>query len=214
MKSSRAEYDPLEEKLNVISHAIGFVLSVIGTGLLFKKTMEIGNSWAIVSSLIFGVAMMVLYAASTLYHASTSENKRRKLRVFDHASIFILIAGTYTPFTLISLHGSIGWILLGVTWSMAIGGIVLKIFYTGRYNMLSTIMYVVMGWSIVFAAFPLVESLGMNGFLWLLAGGIIYSLGAVLYMFDTVKYTHAIFHLFVLMGTACHFISIYYFVLT
>lgn len=213
MKAPKAEYHPFEEKLNIVSHGIGLILSIFGTVLLLQKAFLLHTIWAIVGSLVFGLSMITLYTASTLYHRATKESTRRKLRVFDHASIYVLIAGTYTPFTLVTLHGTIGWLLFGITWSMAIGGIILKIFYTGRYNLLSTIMYVVMGWNIVFAIFPLIEKLGATGFYWLLGGGIIYSLGAVFYMFDKIKYTHAIFHLFVLLGTACHFVAVYFYVL-
>jgi len=206
------EYDPLEEKLNVISHAIGLVLAVVGTVFLLMKSFALGNTMAVIGSLVFGLSMITLYAASTLYHKSSS-SKREYLRVFDHASIYLLIAGTYTPFTLVSLHGQVGWILFGVTWSFAIAGVILKLFYTGRYNLISTLMYAIMGWLIVFAIMPLIDSIGLNGFLWLLAGGIIYSLGAVFYLFDKIRFMHSVFHLFVLMGTICHFIAVYYYVL-
>ena len=212
MKSEGFEYDPLEEKLNVVSHAVGLVLAVIGTVLLLVKSVALNNYLAVIGSLVFGLSMITLYAASTVYHQSSS-SKRAYLRVFDHASIYFLIAGTYTPFTLISLHGEVGWVLFGVTWSMAISGMILKIFYTGRYNVISTIMYVVMGWSVVFAISPLIDSIGLTGFVWLLAGGVVYSLGAVFYLFDKIRFMHALFHLFVLIGTICHFISVYYFVL-
>ena len=129
--------------------------------------------------------------------------------MFDQASIYVLIAGTYTPFTLISLPSNLGWIMFSVIWGLAIIGIILKLFYTGRFNLISTLMYLIMGWNIVFVIVPLIDSIGMDGFWWLLAGGIIYSLGAVFYLFDTIKYMHAIFHLFVLMGSFCHFIAVY-----
>jgi len=206
------EYDPLEEKLNVISHAIGLVLAVVGTVFLLMKSFAMGDTMAVIGSLVFGLSMITLYAASTLYHKSSS-SKREYLRVFDHASIYLLIAGTYTPFTLVSLNGQVGWILFGVTWSFAIAGVILKLFYTGRYNLVSTLMYAIMGWLIVFAIMPLIDSIGLNGFLWLLAGGIIYSLGAVFYLFDKIRFMHSVFHLFVLMGTICHFIAVYYYVL-
>lgn len=212
MKLEGFEYDPLEEKLNVASHAVGLVLAVIGTVFLLIKSVSLNNYLAVIGSLVFGLSMITLYTASTIYHQSSS-SKRSYFRVFDHASIYFLIAGTYTPFTLVSLHGEVGWILFGVTWGMAVSGMVLKIFYTGRYNLISTIMYVVMGWSVVFAISPLIDSIGLTGFLWLLAGGLVYSLGAVFYLFDKIRFMHAVFHLFVLIGTMCHFISVYYYVL-
>lgn len=212
-KSKIFEYDPLEEKWNIGSHAFGLLLTLFGTVLLMIKAIESADIWQIISAAVFSIAMMLLYLASTLYHYSSSQKTRQYLRIFDHASIYLLIAGTYTPFTLVTLHGTLGWVLFGVTWIMAIGGIILKLFYTGQYNLLSTIMYVVMGWNIVFAIFPLMDQLTMTGFYWLLTGGIMYSIGAVFFMFDTIKYTHAIFHFFVLAGTICHFLAVYLYVL-
>lgn len=212
VKTKVFEYDPLEEKWNIGSHAFGLVLAIIGSVFLLNKAIHSADMWQIIGSVVFSVAMMMLYLASTLYHFSSNTKARQYLRIFDHASIYFLIAGTYTPFTLVTLHGTLGWVLFGVTWTMAIGGVVLKLFYTGRYNILSTVMYVVMGWNIVFAIGPLMEKLTMPGFYWLLAGGLIYSVGAVFFMFDKVKYTHAIFHLFVLAGTICHFFAVYLYV--
>ncbi len=212
-KSEVFEYDPLEEKWNVGSHAFGLFLSVVGSVFLLTKAIGSGQKWSVISAVVFSGSMMLLYLASTLYHYSSHEKTRTYLRILDHASIYLLIAGTYTPFTLVTLHGPLGWILFGVTWTLAIGGIILKLFYTGRYNLLSTIMYVVMGWNIVFAIVPLMENLTMAGFYWLLVGGIIYSIGAVFFIFDKVKYMHAIFHLLVLAGTMCHFMAVYFYVL-
>jgi hemolysin III len=212
-KSEVFEYDPLEEKWNIGSHAFGLLLTIVGSVFLLTKAIASNDVWQMVSGVIFSAAMVMLYSASTLYHFSSSEKARTYLRIFDHASIYVLIAGTYTPFTLVTLHGTLGWILFGVTWGLAIGGIVLKLFFTGRFNIVSTIMYVVMGWNIVFAIVPLMEKLSMPGFYWLLAGGIIYSIGAVFFLFDKIKYTHAIFHFFVLAGTICHFLAVYFYVL-
>ena len=213
MNRKVAEYDLLEEKLNIYSHGLGFIAAILATAFLINKSIVLNNNLAVFSAIVFGLSMIILYAASSLYHGSTNPVIRKRLQVFDHASIYILIAGTYTPFALLTLSGTIGWVVFIVTWSMAFAGIILKLFYTGRFNLLSTIMYVVMGWNILFAFNPLIENLTLPGFLWLLIGGIIYSIGAILYMLDNVKYTHAIFHVFVLAGTICHFISIYYFVL-
>jgi hemolysin III len=213
MKRKAAEYDLLEEKMNIYSHGIGFIAAIFATGFLINRSILLGNNLAVWSAVIFGFSMIILYAASTLYHSSQNPVFRKRLQVFDHISIYLLIAGTYTPFALITLNDTTGWVIFAITWSMAIAGIILKLFYTGRFNLLSTIMYVVMGWNILFAINPLIENLTLTGFLWLLIGGIIYSIGAVLYMLDSVKYTHAIFHVFVLAGTICHFISIYNFVL-
>ena len=157
--------------------------------------------------------MVVLYAASTFYHWSTTPTVRYKLQVFDHASIYFLIAGTYTPFALLTLQGTLGWIIFGIVWSFALTGVILKIFFTGRFNLLSTIMYIVMGWIVIPVVFPLIDSLTLEGFWWLLAGGISYTIGAVVFMFDNLKFNHFIFHVFVLLGSIAHFVAVYWFVL-
>lgn len=206
-------YPPYEEKLNVISHGFGFVLSILGLVLLILRAADFGDSLLLVSFSIFGASMILLYAASTFYHSATNKKLRYRLNILDHASIYILIAGTYTPFALVTIQGVAGWSIFGVVWTMALIGVILKLFYTGRYNTLSTVMYVVMGWIIVFAIKPLIENLDFAGLLWLFAGGISYTLGAVIFSFDRIKYNHAIFHLFVLAGTFFHFIAIYFYVL-
>ncbi|MDT0645077.1 hemolysin III family protein [Zunongwangia sp. F260] len=206
-------YPPFEEKLNVISHAFGFGLSIFGLVLLILRADDYGETVHLVSILIFGASMVLLYAASTLYHSAKKHRLRVRLNILDHSAIYVLIAGTYTPFALVTLQGTSGWIIFGVVWGMALAGIILKFFFTGKYQTLSTIMYVVMGWIIVFAVKPLVENLSFNGLMWLVAGGISYTIGAVLFSLDRIKFNHAIFHMFVLFGTFCHFISIYYYVL-
>lgn len=207
-------YDPLEERWNIISHGFGFLLSIIAAVILIVKASQIGDVNHIVSFSIFGGSMILLYAASTFYHAAKSRSLRTKLNVLDHASIYVLIAGTYTPFALVTLNGTTGWTIFIVVWSLALIGIILKLFYTGKYQLLSTIMYVVMGWIIIFAINPLIQGLSTEGLWWLFGGGISYSLGAVLFMLDKkVPFNHAIFHIFVLFGTFCHFISIYFYVL-
>ena len=206
-------YPPAEEKLNVWSHAFGLGLSLIGLVLLLFRTLDQGDAYVLASVLIFGVSMILLYTASTCYHNCKEEGLRYKLKILDHVSIYVLIAGTYTPFCLITLKGLTGWILFGVAWGLALLGVVLKFFFTGRFRTLSTIMYVLMGWLIVFAIKPLMENLPLDGLYWILAGGISYTLGAVIYSIRKVKFNHAIFHLFVLAGTFCHFMAIYQYVL-
>ncbi|MBL4773479.1 MAG: hemolysin III family protein [Alcanivoracaceae bacterium] len=206
-------YPPLEEKINVISHALGFVLGTTALILLIIKAVKYGNNWHLVSFTIFGISMMLLYGTSTFYHFTQEPNLRKKLKIFDHAAIYILIAGTYTPFTLVTLYGKIGWILFGVSWGLASFGIILKLFFTGRFTLISTLAYVVMGWLIVFAINPLRNNLSEEGLFWLLAGGVSYTVGAILYAFHQLKFNHAIFHIFVLIGSMCHFISIYFYIL-
>lgn len=206
-------YPPLEEKLNIYSHAFGFLLSILGLILLILRANELGEVKHLVSFSVFGASLVVLYAASTFYHSATSLVLRYRLNIVDHAAIYLLIAGTYTPFAMVTLQGTIGWVVFGVIWIMALSGVILKIFYTGRYQTLSTIMYVVMGWVVVFAIKPLLENLPETGLLWLLSGGISYTLGAVIFSLNRIKFNHAIFHVFVLFGSFSHFISIYYYVL-
>jgi hemolysin III len=133
--------------------------------------------------------------------------------VVDHATIYVLIAGTYTPFTLVTLNGWVGWTIFGVSWAMALTGITLKLFFTGRYDLFSTLMYVFMGWIVVFAIKPLINSLSAEGLWWLMAGGLAYTVGAILYSIKKIKFNHAIFHMFVLLGSFCHFVSVYWYVL-
>jgi hemolysin III len=206
-------YSPLEEKTNIMSHAIGLVFSIVALVLMLVRASVYGNAWHIVSVAIFGASLILLYAASTFYHSAKDPLLRSRLRIVDHATIYVLIAGTYTPFTLIKLHVTTGWIIFGVSWGMAISGVILKLFFTGRYNVLSTLMYVVMGWIIIFAVKPLINSLSADGLFWLVAGGIAYTTGAVLYSIKKIKFNHAIFHLFVLLGSFCHFMSVYFYVL-
>ena len=206
-------YSPVEERLNIISHTLGFVLSVIALFLLISHAFLNGSALHIISFSMFGISLIILYLASTLYHRATIPELRSKLRVFDHASIYILIAGTYTPFALISLNGELGWIVFGLSWGIATIGVILKLFFTGKYKLISTLMYLFMGWMIVFFINPLMDSLSDDGFIWLAAGGVFYTVGAVLYGIKKIPFNHAIFHLFVLSGSIAHFISVYYYVL-
>jgi hemolysin III len=206
-------YDLPEEKINIITHAIGLLLSIAALVLLIIHASSNGSARHIVSFTIFGASMILLYSASTLYHYSQKPDIRRKLNILDHASIYVLIAGTYTPFTLVTLKGALGWSIFGVTWGIALAGVFLKLFYTGKYDKISTIAYVAMGWIIIFAVKPLIENLPINGLYWLLAGGILYTIGAVLYSIKKIKFNHAIFHVFVLLGSFSHFMAIYFYVL-
>lgn len=205
-------YSPKEEKWNIISHAFGMVLSIIALVLLIYKGLDTNDERLLLSFIVFGVCMVLLYAASTSYHSAKDPKRRYQLKVFDHIAIFFLIAGTYTPFALVTLKGVTGWIIFGVAWGIAILGTLLKIFFTGRFKILSTILYVGMGWIIIFAIQPLVENLASGGLWWLFSGGIFYTVGALLYSIRKINYNHAWFHLFVLLGTWCHFNSIYFYV--
>ncbi|MCM8570614.1 hemolysin III family protein [Gramella jeungdoensis] len=206
-------YPPAEERFNIISHGIGFVLSILALILLILKAERLGEIEHLVSFSIFGASMVLVYAASTFYHSARSKRLRIRLNILDHASIYFLIAGTYTPFALVTLNGITGWTILGVIWTMALTGAVFKLFYAGRYQLFSTIMYVIMGWIIVFAIKPLLMNFPGDGLWWLFGGGIAYTIGAILFMQNKIPFNHAIFHIFVLLGTFSHFISIYFYVL-
>ena len=205
-------YPPLEEKINIGSHALGLILSVVGLVLLLIQDFAGSGLIKPLAYAIYGSSMVVLYAVSAVYHASKSPSFRIKMRVMDHAAIYLLIAGTYTPFMLITLPGTLGYSILAAAWGMAVVGIVLKIYYTGHFVVLSTLLYVFMGWAIVFAIKPLAANLDSAGLSWLIAGGVAYTVGALMYAIKKIPFNHAIFHVFVLVGSACHFIAVYKYV--
>ena len=205
-------YSPTEEKLNIWSHAFGIFLSIIALVLLIIKAVQQDNIWMMISFPIFGVSLILLYLASTLYHASQEPQKRFKLKVFDHAAIYVLIAGSYTPFTLVSLNGETGLLIFSMVWVMAFTGIILKLFFTGKFKIVSTAMYVLMGWLIIFYFQDLTAHLHEKGVFYLILGGVLYTIGAILYSIKKIKFNHAIFHFFVLAGSFCHFLSIYLYV--
>ena len=206
------QYSNLEEKLNVWSHAFGIFLSIIALVLLMTKAIEKGNTWMMISFPIFGISLILLYLASTLYHSAKDPSKRFKLKIFDHAAIYVLIAGSYTPFTLVSLNGETGWFIFSIVWILAFTGIILKLFFTGRFKVLSTAMYVLMGWLIIFYFKELTANLHSDGVFYLIIGGVFYTIGAVLYSIKKIKFNHAIFHVFVLGGSFCHFLSVYLYI--
>ncbi len=210
MSTSIHRYSEQEEKLNIITHTLGLIAGVIVFPFLVLKAMYYDGFWQSTSIIIYGLSIIILYAASTFYHAAKRPALRRRLNIFDHAAIYVLIAGTYTPFTLISLGGNIGWIIFSLTWTFALIGIVLKLFFTGKFDKLSTVMYVLMGWQIVFVIQPLIDNLSSEGIFWLFSGGVFYTIGAILYSIKRIPYNHAIFHVFVLLGSISHFISIYF----
>lgn len=206
-------YPPIEERINIYSHALGLALSAVALVFLLLKASANGNARDVVVAGVFGVSLILLYLTSTVYHAATDPRRRKKLRVVDHSMIYVLIAGTYTPLALITLNGSVGWTLFSVSWATASAGITLKIFFTGRFEVISTLMYVLMGWMAIFAIKPLMRELSPEGLYWLFAGGLAYTVGAILYAIKKIPFNHAIFHLFVLAGSACSFVTIYFYVL-
>ena len=207
-------YSRNEEIINVVTHGIGFLLSLAALSLLVVFASLNGTVWHIVSFAIYGSSLVVLYFASTVFHLSRTQKVRNRLNIFDHASIFLLIAGTYTPFVLVTLRGPWGWSIFGVIWGLAITGIILKLFFTGKFNLFSTILYVILGWIILIAIGPLASSLSFGGLMWLLAGGLSYTAGAVFYLMNKLPFNHAIFHVLILGGSICHFIAVFWFVLS
>lgn len=197
-----------EEIANAITHGIGSLLAISALVLLIVFSALQGSAWHVSSFVIFGSTMVVLYVMSTLYHSLTHIRAKKLFRKFDHMSIFLLIAGTYTPFCLTALRGWLGWTIFGIVWACAIGGIVVKAFHTGKGELISTILYIVMGWIIIFFIRPVYESMSVQGFSFLLLGGAFYTLGAFFFIREKIPYNHSIWHLFVLAGSAFHFFAV------
>ena len=197
-----------EELANAATHAAGVVASAVTLPVLIVLAARAGDVWKIVGASVFGVTLVLLYLASTLYHASRDPRARLRLRILDHCAIYLLIAGTYTPFALGALRGGWGWSLLGIVWGLAVGGIVFKLFFTGRFRLTSTIVYVAMGWLGVVAAGPLIAQLSPAALAWLVAGGIAYTAGTPFYHAARFRYAHTIWHSFVLVGSVCHAIAV------
>jgi len=197
-----------EEIANAITHGIGALLAVAALVVLIVMAAIHGSVWHIVSFSIFGATLVLLYFASTLYHSLTHAKAKRVFHKFDHISIYLLIAGTYTPFCLTALRGWIGWTVLGVVWSCAILGAVLKAISVGKRIKLSTVLYILMGWVILVAIQPLYKAMPFNGFLFLIAGGISYTIGTIFFIRNQVKYNHSVWHVFVLGGSVLHFFAV------
>lgn len=202
-------YTKNEEIANFVTHCIGAALSVAALVLLTVYSSILGDPWCIVSCVIFGVSLIILYTFSSLYHALTNKKAKKVFRIFDHISIYILIAGTYTPFTLTILRGPMGWTIFGTVWGIAVIGIILKVFFINKFDKLSTLLYVLVGWLIIMDIKPVYRILPRTGFILLVLGGVIYTLGSILYSMDKIPYNHAVWHLFVLAGSICHFFAIF-----
>ena len=206
------KYSLSEELLNAISHGVGAIFGIVATVLCILKS--VGDPWKVVSSAIFGATMLLLYLMSCLYHALKVNKAKRVFRVIDHCTIFLLIAGTYTPFTLVTLRGTVGWWLFGSVWAIAILGITLNAIDLKKFSKISVACYLLMGWAILMAFRPLSENLAPGGIFLLVWGGVVYTVGAILYGIGSkVKYFHSVFHFFCLGGTVLHFLAIYLYVL-
>jgi hemolysin III len=204
--------DHREEMVNSLTHGLGLVLSVVGLIVLVVLAALRGTPRHVVSVSIYGATLVLLYAASTLYHAFRSPRVKRVFKILDHSAIYLLIAGTYTPFTLVILRGPWGWTLFGLVWGLAIAGIVLKSLFVDHFVIASTIVYVAMGWLVVIAIKPVMAAVPNGGLLWLLAGGLCYTIGVAFFAARRLPYGHAIWHLFVLAGSISHYVAVLFYV--
>jgi hemolysin III len=201
-----------EEKLNAISHAIGALFGIAALVLLIVFNTH-KSDWSLFSIIVYGISIIILFSASTLYHAVKGEKRKHYFRIVDHISIYLLIAGTYTPVCLISLEQSHGYTLFWVVWSIAVFGVILKLFFTGRFEVFSTLLYLIMGWLIIFDFSNLSNAIGSNGILFLFAGGLSYTVGIIFYAIHKIPFNHVIWHLFVLAGAIFHFFMIFLYVI-
>jgi hemolysin III len=206
------QYSMGEEIANVVTHGLGAVLSGAALALLVVFAVQFGDVWHIVSSAVFGTMLVVLYTASTVYHAVPSRGKH-VAKIIDHASIYLLIAGTYTPFTLVTLRATWGWGLFAAVWSLALVGVGLEAFWVYRPKWLSAVIYLAMGWMVILSGRTLVASLAPGGFALLMGGGLFYSLGTIFYVMKKLPYHHAVWHGFVLGGSICHFLAVVLYVI-
>ena len=197
-----------EEIANTVSHGIGLALAIIATPILIIAASRSGTAWNIVGVAVFAASMITLYFASTLYHALRHERAKRFFRMLDHGAIFLLIAGTYTPFTLGILRGPWGWTLFGLIWGLAIVGLTMKAVFGARYNWLSVVLYLTMGWLVLIAAPEVLHRVPLSGLAWIIAGGIAYTGGVGFYAAHRARYAHFAWHLFVIAGTVCHFFAV------
>lgn len=197
-----------DEFASALTHGLGALAALAGGAFLVGLAALRGDGWQLGTAIVFSITLVLLYVASTLYHAIQHPMAKARLQVFDHCAIYLLIAGSYTPFTLIGLRGPWGWGLFAAIWTFAVAGVVFKLFCTGRFRLLSTFIYIAMGWMVVVAIQPLLRALDAWTLGWLLAGGLFYTLGTYFYQRDAVPYFHAIWHLFVLMGSVCHFVAV------
>ena len=206
-------YTLAEEIANSVTHGVGIVLAIAGLAVMTAFATLNGDAWHVVACSIFGATLILLYTTSTLYHSIQTERAKQVLRILDHSAIFLLIAGTYTPFTLVSLRGPWGWSLFGVIWGLAVAGVIFKLFMGGRLHGVVVALYVAMGWVIVVAAQPMIEKVALGGLLLLAGGGIAYTAGVVFYKWRSLRFHHAIWHGFVLLGSALHFFAVLFYVI-
>lgn len=208
MENKLKRYTLGEEIFNSVTHGVGSLLSIAGTVVLIVCSAIYSDAWGIVSSCIFGASLIILYTMSTLYHALTNEKAKKFFRIMDHDTIFILIAGTYTPYTLVNLRGSVGWVLFGIIWGMAILGVIFNSINLEKFRKVSLVCSIIMGWTIIFAIKPMINALPKISLWFLLIGGIFYTIGIIFYVIKKIKYFHSIWHIFTIAGSVFHYFSI------
>lgn len=206
--SDRRAWSIGEEIAHSVTHGVGLLASVAGLVVLVALAARTGDPWRIVACSIYAATLVLLYATSTLYHALSATRARRVLQVLDHSAIFLLIAGTYTPFALVNLRGPWGWTLFGIVWGLAVAGVTAKAVFGTRWPIVSTALYVAMGWIAVVAVNPMVAHVAPGGIAWLVAGGLAYTGGVVFYVWGRLRYSHAVWHVFVLAGSVCHYVAV------
>ena len=211
MQTKQETYHLGDILANAITHGIGAALAIAGAAYLIVVSTR-GTATLIVSCSVFGATLILVYVCSTLYHSLVRTRARHVLHILDHSAIYLLIAGTYTPFTLITLHGPVGWLLFGVEWSLAIAGVIFKSFAVGQFAVASALVYLFQGWFVVFAFRPLLHAIGWHGIMWMGAGGLAYTLGIVFFALDRLRYFHATWHVFVLAGSVAHYFAILFYV--
>lgn len=203
----------IEELANGITHGIGLALSVVGLVVLVVLSVLRGDGWQIAGCTTFGITLVLLYAASTMYHTFHAHRLNRVFKILDHTAIYLLIAGTYTPFTLVNLRGFWGWTLFGLVWGLSVFGILWKLFHVERFQIVSTLVYVAMGWLVLIAIKPVMSAVPLSGMVWLFAGGLFYTVGVLFFAWKRVPYNHAIWHVFVMAGSICHYFAVMFYVL-
>ena len=210
---NRLEYSVVEEIIHAITHGVGVLLSIAGLSWMLYVSIGADDPWRIAASAIYGATLITLFLASTVYHSMFRSRHRDIFKLLDHCAIYLLIAGTYTPFVLVAMRTDTGWWLFGIIWALATAGIVKKLWLRHRFPKIALASYLAMGWLCVVAAPQIAAAIGPNGMAWLFAGGLSYTVGAIFYALDRIPYNHAVWHVFVLLGGVCHFFSIIWHVL-
>ncbi len=212
-RNALSQYTLAEESVHAVSHGAGVILSIVGLAWMLDVSIAASDPWRVIASCIYGASLIFLFLASTLYHSLHASPRRHVFKLLDHCAIYVLIAGSYTPFLLVSMRTNTGWWLFGAVWSMATAGILTKLWFRHRYPRLMLASYLLMGWLVVIASPQVAHAIGSNGMAWLIAGGLSYTVGAIFYAAKRLPYSHAIWHVFVLAGAICHFLAVIWHVL-